>query len=76
MPSPQHLAIEGAIARSHKSLTLARDLSSALSDLGLHDDLQLVLIELERLQVDLLRSNKPRRLRAAPQPVSEFDRGR
>lgn len=63
MPSPAHLAIEAAIARAHRSLALARDLSSDLADLGLHDDLQLMLIEVERLQIDLLRGTKrPRRL--------------
>lgn len=63
MPSLAHLAIEANIGRAHRYIARARDLSSDLADLGLHDDLQLFLIELERLQVDLLRGTKrPRKL--------------
>lgn len=71
MPSSQHLRIEQAIANSHRSLTVARDEASTFSDLGLHDDLQMILVELERLQVDLLRSTSRKRTLSPPQPVSQ-----
>ena len=48
--------MEASIARAHRNLSLARDAASSLSDLGFHDDLQMLLIELERMQTDLLRS--------------------
>jgi hypothetical protein len=64
MPDTLTLAIEQSIAAAHRSLSYARDHASCSSDLGLHDDLQLILLELERLQIDLLRGRKPRRLRA------------
>jgi hypothetical protein len=63
LPSSVHLQIEAAIARAHRSLATARDQASVLTDLGLHDDLQMLLLELERLQVDLLKSSRPRRSR-------------
>lgn len=69
-PSALPLQIEGQIARAHLAIAIARDLASSLSDLGLHDDLQLILVELERLQVDLLRSGRPRRLRIPLPSVS------
>lgn len=74
MPTSTVLAIETNIARSHRSLTFARDHASCLADLGLHDDLQMVLLELERLQVDLLRSGGSGKVRRRPQSVSAFDR--
>lgn len=71
MPSPSHLKIEANIAMAHSRLLTARDEASTHRDLGLHDDLQMLLIELERLQVDLLRSARPRRLASHPQHVTE-----
>lgn len=61
MPTSAILRIESAIAAAHRHLSRARDEASNLSDLGLHDDLQLHLVELERLQVDLLRGARRRR---------------
>lgn len=74
MPTSTHLGIEKVIANAHRQLTFARDLSSTLRDLGLHDDLQMVLIEIERLQVDLLRSGTGRRMRKPLHPVSQTER--
>lgn len=48
-------SIEAEIARAHRSLSRARDHASTYADLGLHDDLQLMLLELERMQHSLLR---------------------
>lgn len=58
-----HLArsIETNIAYAHRSILYAVDSASMMSELGYHDDLQLVLLELERIQVDLLRGGKRRR---------------
>ena len=50
--------IEASIARAHRNLTVARDEASTLADLGLHDDLCLHLLELERLQRLLLKDFK------------------
>lgn len=58
MPSSDILAIETAIAAAHRHLARAVLHASSLRDLGLHDDLQLVQLELERLQVDLLRGSR------------------
>lgn len=74
MPTSDILRIEYSIANAHRQLTNARNVASCQRDLGLHDDLQLMLIELERLQVDLLRSGRPRRLRLQSQPVSQTGR--
>jgi hypothetical protein len=63
-PPPNSTArIEACIFRAHRQLSIARDEASNLSDLGLHDDLQLMLGELERFQVSLLGPGKPVRLR-------------
>jgi hypothetical protein len=58
--------IETAIARAHRALAAARDDASTLADLGLHDDLQLMLLELERMQHGLLRPGKYRGGRCQP----------
>lgn len=73
MPDSNKLAIEGALARAHRSLRTATMLASQRSDLGLHDDLQMIELEVERLCVDLLRSGKPRRLRAESRSVSQTE---
>lgn len=73
VPSSDILSIETNIAHAHRSLTFARDHASCLRDLGLHDDLQLMLIELERLQVDLLRGVGKARVRRIRQDVSQID---
>lgn len=71
MPSPQVLSIEKNIALAHRSLCWARDTASQLSDLGLYDDLQLHLLELERLQVDLLRSTSSGKVKRRRSYVSQ-----
>lgn len=76
MPDSNKLAIEGALAAAHRSLRTATSLASQRSDLGLHDDLQMIELEVERLAVDLLRSGKPRRLRHAPLSVSTTEETR
>lgn len=73
MPTSDILSIEANIAHAHRSLTFARDHASCLANLGLHDDLQLMLIELERLQVDLLRGGARARVRRMRQDVSQID---
>lgn len=73
VPSSDILSIESNIAHAHRSLTFARDHASSLANLGLHDDLQLMLIELERLQVDLLRGGARARVRRMRQDVSQID---
>ena len=55
------LEIERCIAGAHRSLHYAIRYASELSDLGLHDDLQLIQLELERLQIDLIRGANRRR---------------
>lgn len=52
------LGIEKCIGHAHGCLHHATVLASSLADLGLHDDLQLIQLELERLQVDLLRGTR------------------
>lgn len=49
------LACEQFIAGAHRYLHWAIQRAADMTDLGLHDDLQLIELELERLQVDLLR---------------------
>lgn len=71
MPTAVHLNIESKIAAAHRALTFAAEAASALPDLGLHDDLQLITLELERLQVDLLKSARPRRIQRGPSYVSQ-----
>lgn len=60
MPSSDILATETCIANAHRCLHHAIQLASSMRDLGLHDDLQLIQLELERLQVDLLRGTSRR----------------
>lgn len=71
MPASIILSLEYNIAAAHRALTRARDEASNLSDLSLHDDLQLMLIELERFQVDLLRGRISRKRRYHPPRVSQ-----
>jgi hypothetical protein len=54
------LVIEVNIAQAHRCLDRAIFHASTQVDLGLHDDLQLIQLELERLQVDLLRGTRRR----------------
>lgn len=63
--------METCIARAHRQLAIARDAASTLADLGWHDDLQMVLIELERMQQDLLRLGPRSRIRRARSYVSQ-----
>lgn len=74
MPPPVLLRIETSIAYAHRALSRARDEASSLRDLGLHDDLQLMTLELERLQVDLLRSGVASRVRPIRPSVSQTDK--
>lgn len=71
MPTAAHLNIESKIAAAHRALTFAAEVSKELTDLGLHDDLRMITLELERLQVDLLKSARPRRLQRGPSYVSQ-----
>lgn len=50
------LRIEKLLAVAHQAVYASMREASNFSDLGLHDDLQLYLIELERLQENLLRA--------------------
>lgn len=75
MPASEYLAVERLIANAHRSLTHAVSHASTFSELGLHDDLQMLLIELERLQVDLLRGVPRAKYRGRPQRVSQSQRG-
>lgn len=75
MPGLNTARIEEGIARAHKSLSFAQSWASEMSDLGLHDDLQLVLLELERLQLDLLRGGRrPSVLASRPTYLSDSPR--
>lgn len=56
MPSSSSLVIERCLAGAHRSIASAIEMASTYADLGLHDDLQLVQLELERLAEDLLRN--------------------
>lgn len=49
------LRIEKLLAVAHQAVYASMREASTFHDLGLHDDLQLYLIELERLQETLLR---------------------
>lgn len=73
VPTSAHLKIEQHVAYAHRSLSIARDHASTLSDLGLHDYIQLFLIELERMQVDLLRGGRTGRVRRTREDVSQSD---
>lgn len=55
------LAVEKALATAHRAIYGALGPASGMRDLGLHDDLQMIQLELERLQVDLLRGSSRRR---------------
>lgn len=74
MPSRVILSIEANIANSHRCLHHAAYAASTLSDLGLHDDLQMIMLELERLQVDLLKGAGRRRVLIHSQDVTRTDR--
>lgn len=57
----QHnLAIEKGIAIAHQALAFSIDHATYFRDLGIHDDIQLILLELERLQEDLLKRGRRR----------------
>lgn len=60
MPSSSSLVIERCLAGAHRSIASAIEMASTYADLGLHDDLQLVQLELERLAIDLLRDRARR----------------
>lgn len=72
MPQASVLITEKCIAAAHRSLTSARDMASTWSDLGMHDDLQLLLAELERLQVDLLKGQRSRTPGRRSRYVSQY----
>lgn len=75
MPSPQLLHIEAEIARAHRSLYRAADEASSLADFGLHDELQAIYVELERIQVSLLRGKARRVPGGRLSSVSQSQRG-
>jgi hypothetical protein len=52
------LTIEKSLAIAHQAVYHAVQTASTFSDLRLHDDLQLLLLELERFQEDLLRGHR------------------
>lgn len=62
MPSSSSLRIEKHLALAHLALSRARDEAGDLNGLGLHDDLQMMLMEVERLSVSHLRGGIPHRL--------------
>jgi hypothetical protein len=55
------LTIEKCLAVAHQSVSFAIREASTLSDLGMHDDLQMLQLELERLQYSLLRGKTDHR---------------
>lgn len=55
MPAPPYLAMESCIASAHRALARAQALAEQQGLQGLSDDLFAYLLELERLQVSLLR---------------------
>lgn len=55
MPDPGVLYVEKRLASAHRHLRAAKDRSSEWDKLGFHDDLQLILLEVERMQEDLLK---------------------
>ena len=61
MFSTNVLAIEKSLAVAHQALRVACIRASELRDLSLHDDLQLLLLEVERFQEDLLKQSGRRR---------------
>lgn len=73
MPTSDVLATETCIANAHRCLHHAIQHASSMRDLGLHDDLQLIQLELERLQVDLLRGTRRSKVGNRPPYVSQTD---
>lgn len=61
MPGQNILQIEGAIASAHRSLWYAREVADRIPNDTIGEDLNQLLVELERLQVGLLRGAAPRR---------------
>jgi len=57
----ERLAIEKCLAIAHQAVFHATAHASTFRDLGLHDDLQMIQLELERIQEDLLRGTARRR---------------
>lgn len=55
------LAVEKSLAVAHQAIRLAVIRSSELRDIGFHDDLQMVQLELERIAEDLLRAGGRRK---------------
>lgn len=64
--SPSHANLEADIARAHKAIWFAQHHAIALGYEGLAEDLQQLLVEFTRLQTDLLRTGRPRRLAVGP----------
>ena len=64
MPAPQILAIEKFIARAHRLLWWAYQDSWDAGQEGVADDLFQILLELERIQEDLLKGRNRKRARA------------
>lgn len=51
---------EKCLAAAHRQLNHAKNLAGDWADLQWHDDLQMFLLELERMQVDFLRGRSSR----------------
>lgn len=61
MPDRNFLSIEALIAEAHRKIVQAALIAEPMRDQGLSDDLRQFAIELERLQIDLLKSaRRPR----------------
>ncbi len=58
--------LETQIARAHRAIWMATQSADALSYDGLSEDLRQLLVELTRLQTDLLKTGRPRRMAVGP----------
>lgn len=65
MPSSVHLRVESLVAQAHRRVWLAARAAESLVDQGLAEDLYALAVELERLNLSLVRESK----RAARKPV-------
>lgn len=64
MPQQQILQVEQAIASAHRSIWYAREVADNMTNDTIGNDLNQILVELERMQISLLgnRSRKNPRL--------------
>ena len=61
MPNARTLALEKRLALAHRVLWQSAQLAETKPDLGLHDDLMMLCVELERIQQELLKTRPYRR---------------